>query len=339
MNELLIQIFTKLVKVNEYLSKTSNDENFKRQNEFRIRSLKTGLRTIKNINIQKKQITSIKDLDNIQGIGKGIKDRINEILTIKKLKELDELCKDLDCMNLDKKNIKEELLSIVGVGESLVNKLLKDYKITTVSDFINLVKNNKIKVSSTVELGIKYYNKLKFNIPRQEITKTLDYLNSAISKIDDSIIIQICGSYRRQKLTSNDIDVLVTNPLILTEDLNQEKIIIQKIVKYLQNDKFILDSITPDSTNKYMGFCKLNKFSVRRIDIRFIPFLSWYPALLYFTGSKEFNLMLRSKAKKMGYKVNEYGIFKNNKNILVESEEEIFKLLEMKYLEPQERNF
>ena len=339
MNELLIQIFTKLVKVNEYLSKTSNDENFKRQNEFRIRSLKTGLRTIKNINIQKKQITSIKDLDNIQGIGKGIKDRINEILTTKNLKELDELCKDLDCMNLDKKNIKDELLSIVGVGESLVKKLLKDYKITTVSEFFNLVKHNKIKVSLTVELGIKYYNKLKFNIPRQEITKTLDYLNSAISKIDDSIIIQICGSYRRQKLTSNDIDVLVTNPLILTEDLNQEKIIIQKIVKYLQNDKFILDSITPDSTNKYMGFCKLNKFPVRRIDIRFIPFLSWYPALLYFTGSKEFNLMLRSKAKKMGYKVNEYGIFKNNKNILVESEEEIFKLLEIKYLEPQERNF
>lgn len=339
MNELLIQIFTKLVKVNEYLSKTSNDENFKKQNEFRIRSLKTGLRTIKNINIQKKQITSIKDLDNIQGIGKGIKDRINEIITTKKLKELDELCKDLDCMNLDKKNIKDELLSIVGVGESLVKKLLKDYKITTVSEFINLVKTNKLKVSSTVELGIKYYNKLKFNIPRQEITKTLDYLNSAISKIDDSIIIQICGSYRRQKLTSNDIDVLVTNPLILTSDLNQEKIIIQKIIKYLQNDKFLLDSITPDSTNKYMGFCKLNKFSVRRIDIRFIPFLSWYPALLYFTGSKEFNLMLRSKAKKMGYKVNEYGIFKNNKNILVESEEEIFKLLDMKYLEPQERNF
>jgi DNA polymerase/3'-5' exonuclease PolX len=339
MNELLIQIFTQLVKVNEYLSKTSNDENFKRHNEFRIRSLKTGLRTIKNINIQKKQITSIKDLDNIQGIGKGIKDRINEILTTKKLKELDELCKDIDCMNLDKKNIKEELLSIVGIGESLVNKLLKDYKITTVSEFINLVKNNKLKVSSTVELGIKYYNKLKFDIPRQEITKTLDYLNSQISKVDDSIIIQICGSYRRQKLTSNDIDVLVTIPTILTEDLIEEKFIIQKIVKHLQNNKFLIDSITPDSTNKYMGFCKYNKFPIRRIDIRFIPFLSWYPALLYFTGSKEFNLMLRSKAKKMGYKVNEYGIYKNNKNILVESEEEIFKLLEIKYLEPQERNF
>lgn len=336
MNELLIQIFTQLIKVNEYLNKTSNDTNFKRQNEFRIRSLKTGLRTIKT---QQKNITSIKELENIPGIGKGIKDRINEILTTKKLNELDELCKNIDCKNLNKKNTKEELLSIVGVGESLVNKLLTEYKITSISEFINLVMNNKLKVSSTVELGIKYYNKLKFNIPRQEITKTLDYLNSQISKVDDSIIIQICGSYRRQKLTSNDIDVLVTIPTILTESLIEEKIIIQKIVKHLQNDKFLLDSITPDSTNKYMGFCKLNKFPVRRIDIRFIPFLSWYPALLYFTGSKEFNLMLRSKAKKMGYKVNEYGIYKNNKNILVESEEEIFELLGMKYLEPQERNF
>jgi DNA polymerase/3'-5' exonuclease PolX len=88
-----------------------------------------------------------------------------------------------------------------------------------------------------------------------------------------------------------------------------------------------------------MGFCKYDKFPVRRIDIRFIPFLSWYPALLYFTGSKELNLMMRNKAKKLGYKLNEYGLFKGSKNIYVESEEEIFDLLEMKYLEPQERNY
>ena len=338
MNELLIHIFTQLIKVNEYLSKTSNDANFIRQNEFRIRSLKIGLRIIKNF---QKNITSVKDLDNIQGIGKGIKDRINEILTKKKLNELDELCKNIDCKNLNKKNIKEELLSIVGVGNSLVDKLLNDHKITTVLEFINLVKTGKLKVSPTVNLGIKYYKKLKFNIPRQEITKTLDYLNSAIEKVNKSIIIQICGSYRRQKLTSNDIDVLVSIPSIKTENLPKEKEIIQQIVKQLQNDKFLVDSITPDSTNKYMGFCKFNKFPVRRIDIRFIPFLSWYPALLYFTGSKELNLMMRSKAKKMGYKLNEYGIFKKNKNknIIVESEKEIFDLLEMKYLEPQERNF
>jgi DNA polymerase beta len=336
MNELLIKIFQELIKINEYLLRTSNDAKFKIQNEFRIRSLKTGLRTIKNFQTEIKDVNQLK---GISGIGKGIQDRVEEILKTKKLKELDELCKNIDCLNLNKKDIKDELLNIVGVGESLVKKLINEYNVKEVKDFFELVKKNKLKVSKTIELGIKYYKKLKFNIPRQEITKTIDLLEKHIYSIDSLFIIQICGSYRRQKLTSNDIDVLVTTPNILTENLKEEEKIIKQIVQKLHQVHFLIDDITPDSTNKYMGFCKYDKFPVRRIDIRFIPFLSWYPALLYFTGSKELNLMMRNKAKKLGYKLNEYGLFKGSKNIYVESEEEIFDLLEMKYLEPQERNY
>jgi DNA polymerase/3'-5' exonuclease PolX len=336
MNELIIQIFQQLIKINEYLNKTSNDIKFKTQNEFRIRSLKTGLRVVKNFQTE---IKNVSQLNNIMGIGQGIKDRVEEILKTNKLKELDELCSTIDCLNLGKPTLKDDLLSIVGVGDSLVKKLLDEYKITSVKDFINLVKTNKIKVSSTVELGIKYYGKLKLNIPRQEVTKTLDFLLKEISKLDDTLIIQICGSYRRQKLTSNDIDLLITTPTVLTENIEEEKVIIQKIVTKLHDINFLIDDITPKSTNKYMGFCKYGKNPVRRIDIRFIPFLSWYPAVLYFTGSKELNLIMRNNAKKLGYKLNEYGIYKGTKNIYVESEQEIFNLLNMKYLEPQERNY
>ena len=342
MNELLIQIFSELIKINQYLSETSNDSTFKIKNEFRIISLKTGLRVIKNFPTS---ILSVSQLNNIPGVGKGIKDRIDEILKTKKLKELDQLCLTIDCKKLNKKDtIKDQLLSVIGVGESLANRLIKDYKIETIKQFFDLVSTNseKIKVSNTIKLGIKYYNKLKLNIPRQEITKTLDFLLKEISILDDTIVIQICGSYRRQKLTSSDIDLLVTTPTILTENLEEEKLVIQKIVKKLHDSRFLIDDLTSDSTNKYMGFCqdpKQNKKHVRRIDIRFIPFLSWYPALLYFTGSKEFNQILRSKAKKLGYKLNEYGLYKGNKNIYVESEEEIFQILGEKYLEPQERNF
>ena len=336
MNELFIKIFQMLIKVNEYLSKTSNDDKFKITNEFRIRSLKLGLRTIKNYPTE---ITNISQLDNIQGIGKGIKDRIKEVLDTKKLQELEEICKTIDCENLNKTSLNEDLLSIVGVGESLVKKVMSEYKITSVKDFIELVKTNKLKVSKTVELGIKYYNKLKFNIPRQEITKTLDFLTTKMNQVDDSIIIQICGSYRRQKLTSNDVDVLVTTPFIITSDPKEEEKLMQQIIKKLHDENFLIDDMTPTATNKYMGFCKYNKFPVRRIDIRFIPMISWYPALLYFTGSKDFNLIMRNNAKKLGYKLNEYGIYKGTKEIYVESEIEIFDLLGMKYLEPQERNF
>ena len=336
MNELLIKIFQELIKVNEYLSKTSNDTKFKIQNEFRIRSLKIGLRTIKNFQTEILNVTQIK---GISGIGKGIQDRVEEILKTKKLKELDELCKNIDCLNLNKKDITSELLNIVGVGESLVKKLINEYNVKEVRDFFELVKNNKLKVSKTIELGIKYYKKLKFNIPRQEITKTIDLLEKNIYSIDSSLIIQICGSYRRQNLISNDIDVLVTTPDILTVNLAEEEKIIQQIVHKLHQVNFLIDDITPDSTNKYMGFCKYDKLPIRRIDIRFIPFLSWYPALLYFTGSKDLNLMMRNKAKKLGYKLNEYGLFKGSKNMYVESEEEIFNFLGMQYLEPHQRNY
>jgi DNA polymerase/3'-5' exonuclease PolX len=338
MNELLIQIFSKLIKINEYLSKTSNDQNFIRTNEFRIRSLKTGLRFIKSLQFE---IKTPNDLDNlkIDGVGKGIKDRIKEIITTKKLSEIEQICKNIDCENLNKTNLKDELLSIIGVGDSLVKKLLNEYKITSVSEFIKLVKSKELSVSKTVELGIKYYKKLKFNIPRQEITKTYDFLFKEIEKVDSSIIIEICGSYRRQKLTSNDIDLLITSPSIITNDLKTMNIIMKKIITHLHQAKFLIDDMTPNPENKYMGLCQYGKFPIRRIDIRFIPVISWFPAILYFTGSKELNLKMRNIAKKYGYKLNEYGLFKGNKNIYVESEEDIFNLLGMKYLEPQERNY
>jgi DNA polymerase/3'-5' exonuclease PolX len=340
MNELIIQIFSKLIKINEYLSKTSNDQNFIRTNEFRLRSLKTGLRIIKSLQYEIKTIKQLDDL-KVEGIGKGIKDRIKEIITTKKLSEIDQICASIDCDNLNKTNLRDELLSIIGVGESLINKLIHDYKITSVSEFIKLVnqKTKELSVSKTVELGIKYYKKLKFNIPRQEITKTYDYIYEQIEKVDSSLIIQICGSYRRQKLTSNDIDLLITTPFIITENISQITDIMQKIVYQLHQSKFLIDDMTSKPTNKYMGLCQYGKFPIRRIDIRFIPLISWFPATLYFTGSKELNQKMRGLAKKLGYKLNEYGIYKNNKMIYVESEEEIFELLGMKYLEPQERNY
>jgi DNA polymerase (family 10) len=337
MNELIIQIFSKLIKINEYLSKTSNDKNFVRTNEFRIRSIKTGLRFIKSLQFEIRTINQIEEL-KIEGIGKGIKDRIKEIITTKKLTEIEEICKNIDCENLNKVSLKDELLSIIGVGDSLVDKLLSEYKITSVSDFIKLVKSKELSVSKTVELGIKYYKKLKFNIPRQEITKTLDYLHEQIEKIDSSLIIQICGSYRRQKLTSNDIDLLITTPFIITENISEIINIMQKIISHFHKQNFLIDDMTPKPSNKYMGLCQYGKFPIRRIDIRFIPLISWFPATLYFTGSKEFNQKMRNIAKKLGYKLNEYGLYKNNKMIYVESEEEIFKLLGIKYLEPQARN-
>ena len=59
--------------------------------------------------------------------------------------------------------------------------------------------------------------------------------------------------------------------------------------------------------------------------------------LLYSTGSKQFNINMRNIAKKMGYKLNQEGLFKNNKQIILKTEKDFFKKLKMQYLFPEKR--
>ena len=92
-------------------------------------------------------------------------------------------------------------------------------------------------------------------------------------------------------------------------------------------------------TTKYMGFSKYKDNYVRRIDIRFVTNDSFPSALLYFTGSGEFNVKMRNIAKEKGYKLSEYGLFDKDENkVKLKSEEAIFKFLGMEYVEPENRH-
>ena len=95
-----------------------------------------------------------------------------------------------------------------------------------------------------------------------------------------------------------------------------------------------------------MGLCKLSReWPARRIDILIADPTHYYFALLYFTGSYSFNIYMRKIAWKKGLSLSEYG-FKdlkdNSKNIIdttdiIHSEEDIFKYLDMEYVEPHKR--
>jgi DNA polymerase/3'-5' exonuclease PolX len=88
-----------------------------------------------------------------------------------------------------------------------------------------------------------------------------------------------------------------------------------------------------------MGICKLGDDGLlRRIDVRYMPYNSYYSAILYFTGSKDFNRKMRQIAISMGYKLNEYGLYdENGKPFTINSEKEIFDILGMEYLIPSKR--
>jgi len=107
-----------------------------------------------------------------------------------------------------------------------------------------------------------------------------------------------------------------------------------------------------DLEAKYMGICRRDDHSKRRrIDILTIPHDQWGGALIYFTGDDIFNRSLRLKANKMGYSLNQRGLYegvvrnprkrseKFNTGSLVASktEKEIFDILGVPWQEPHER--
>jgi len=169
-------------------------------------------------------------------------------------------------------------------------------------------------------------------------------LQKNVINVDDELFGIVCGSYRRLKMQSNDIDFLISHPKIITKDqlLKEKNNKLEKIVKILRKQKFIIDDLDKNMVSMYKGFCKLGpKYPVRRIDIKFVPYDSYYTALFHLTGSGDFNKKIRLTAMSLGYKLSEYEICKyvgkKCKRFKVKSEKDIFDILGLEYVQPKHR--
>lgn len=290
--------------------------------KFRIRSLQNAISIINKITTK---ITSIDMLLNTPGIGKGIISRIQEILDTGTLSEL----KDTNTTLLQFQEL---------IGDVTAKKLYKS-GIKNIEELNSAVNANKITVTHRIQLILKYYFgpvKFKENIPHHEMKIINKSFGKAIKKFDNQLHYLVCGSFRRKKPFSNDIDILLFH--------NEDKKVLPTFIKYLVQQKFLIDHLTNNIDTlktKYMGFCISTENNiVRRIDIRLIDWKSRFTAVLYFTGPRDFNTSMRSHAKKLGYKLSEYNLqeVKSKKFIFPTSEKQIFEILNLPYVEPHKRN-
>jgi len=319
-------------------------------NQFRLRQNKNIIALLKKISLTKEiTLDFLDELKEYPGIGKGTIDRIREILEKGSLSELKDFTFNSPINNKKEKAL-EELETIVGVGRSKALEFINN-NIYSVDQLKKAIDNDKIKVNDKILLGVKYYNVFKGDIPREEIDNIKKIIKSVIKKMnkdldeDEQFIFTICGSYRRMKDTSGDIDILISK-LDSNEDINDTNYLelfvskLKKNIKKNDNKPLLVDDITDKNyETKYMGFAKYLDNFVRRIDIRFVPYIYYYPALLYFTGSADLNKKMRQIAKSMGYKLSEYGLTKisDGSHVPINSEEEYFKILKIEYLKPSLR--
>ena len=304
----------------------------KNDKKWQIKALNSA---IMNIEKYENEIISGNQLKKeIKGIGEKISNHIDEIIEFGCIKNLEN--EDLNKESYD------EFMQLTGVGKAKAKEWIEK-GIKNIEELKNEIKKKNITITNNIELGLKYYDDFKERIPRKEIDDLKTIISKVLSKIDSEIEFEICGSYRRNCIDSGDIDFLITHPKYNSDVKNYNKYnFMKQILNELKNKKIIVDEMTKNASKKFLGMCKISNYPlVRRIDIMFIDYKSYYSSIMYFTGNKYFNLYLRNKCLEKNFSLNEYYLknLENDEKIYLKSEKHIFDILDINYLLPEERNF
>ncbi|MDO8469234.1 MAG: nucleotidyltransferase domain-containing protein [Candidatus Peribacter sp.] len=263
----------------------------------------------------------LKELEGLPGIGESIAKKIQEYLKTKRIAALDKL---LGMQG----GIPPTLMEVEGLGPKRARQLQMALGIQTVADLARAAGQGKLKglpgFSETMQAKLlantKRVSERTRRFPREELKDDVATLLKKIRSVSGVERCEVAGSFRREKETVGDIDVLV-----VTRSAKN----VSDAIALLP---FVRDVVAHG--DKKLSF---DLKSGIRVDIRLVKRDQWGAALLYFTGSKEHNIALRKRAIQRGWKLNEYGLFEGEKIIASREEEDIYKALELPYTEPRQR--
>ncbi|CAG9861468.1 unnamed protein product [Phyllotreta striolata] len=281
------------------------------------------------------RIKSGDEARKLKGIGDKISKKIDEFLATGKLKKLENIHNDpkTEAINI--------LTKVTGIGPAKALSLYNQGFRT-----IEELQKNPESLTHHQKIGLKYYEDFEKKIPRQEIQEIEKRLKDLIQSIDSLYKITICGSYRRGKSESGDVDTLITHPNWTSDKVNKKdkNPMLKKIINALTVADLIIDTLSLGET-KFMGACRLDsEHPVRRLDIRLTPYDQYYCSILYFTGSDVFNKTMRAHAVEQGFTLNEYTLRPLGSTgvpgepIEITSEEDIFDFIDYPYKKPEDRN-
>ena len=315
-NEEFITILEKLVKLMAAKGEV-----------FKSRAYKKAEETIRGT---QEDIVEVKQLKGKPGIGDTI------------LKKLQEYVNTGTLALIEREKDKPEYLfsEIHGVGPKKAIELVEK----GVKTIAELRERQDELLNDVQKKGLKYFEDVQLKIPRKEIDEYKAIFEEAFKKAAEGTDanMEIVGSYRRGAKESGDIDVIITAT---------DPEMFSRFTKMLTSTGIILETLSCGKT-KCLVITKLpdrqdatNRRFARRVDFMYTSPEEYPFAVLYFTGSKTFNTVMRGNALKMGFSLNEHGIYKKEKgkekeekiDHVFKNEKDIFDFLKMDYREPTQR--
>jgi DNA polymerase (family 10) len=291
------------------------------ENPFKSRAYQNAARNLEKIDTDFNDLVKQNRLSEIEGVGEAINKKIMELMTTGKLEYYDKLKSSVPLGHL-------EMLRISGLGPKKIHALYEQLGIKTIGELEYACHENRLielkgfgkKSQENILAGIE---KLKVYKERRLYAEVIDEakaLLNSLHKHKDISVISIAGSLRRGNETVKDIDILASSR-------HPEKLA-RAFAELDQVASVIAQGDTKVSVTLQSGI---------NADLRIVTEDEFPYALHHFTGSKEHNTAMRGRAKDMGIKMNEYGLFREEKNIKCVSEDEIFAALGLQFIEPELR--
>ncbi len=266
-----------------------------------------------------------KDITAFDGIGKSTADQLKAIFKTGQSPLREELIGQLDPGLL-------ELTKIQGLGPKRIKLMYDELGISNVELLRDAAERGEIaalpgmggKTEDKILHELDRLSQLSGRVPLPAARVAAENIASALRAIDGVVQVEVAGSIRRGKETSGDIDILVTTR-------GDHGAIFDHFVGLNDVGEILARGDTKTSARL--------QTSGMQVDVRIVDPAQFGAALHYFTGSKEHNIEIRARAKKMNLRVNEYGVKRLDTDEMVETptEAELFAMLGLAWIAPEMR--
>lgn len=289
--------------------------------EFRIRAYRTAAQTISSLTRSAAEMVKAKeDLSELPGIGKNLAGKIKEIVETGSLTRLKELENQVPAGLVS-------LMKVSGLGPRKVLTLHNQLGISSRQELEKAAKAGRIrevpgfgeKTEHAIIVSLERQasrtreeeGRLRFVAAEQISRPLLSYLR----KIKGAGLVEVAGSFRRKCEMVADLDLVAT--------CSKDSEMMDLFTQYEDVERVISRGRTRSSVTLHSGL---------QVDLRIVPPSSYGAALLYFTGSKSHNIAIRRLGQKKGLKINEYGVFRGNRQVAGKTEEDVYHSIELPYI-------
>ncbi|MCK4966435.1 histidinol-phosphatase, partial [bacterium] len=293
----------------------------KGENPFKIRAYTNAARIIEQQTEDIKDLVESGNLSKIKGIGKGLSEKITEAVTTGKMTYYKDLKISIEPGLLD-------MLKIPGLGPKRIKILNGKLDIASIGELEYACTENRLveldgfgeKSQQNIIDGIRQVKKFGRYHLYNTAFNVAETIYNKLKSHKEIIRVSTAGSLRRKKEIVKDIDFIAS--------AKDNKSVADFFASLEEVDSVIAKGETKTSIVLKSGI---------NADLRIVSDDEYPYALHHFTGSKEHNTLLRSLAKKAGLKINEYGIFRDDKRLPCKNEKDFFKTLKLNYIPPELR--